>query len=38
MTSFIVSSLKKRTKDTKRFYKNPSDYNKDLLNNQATNV
>ena len=25
----------KRTKYTKRFYKNPSDYNKDLLNNQA---
>ena len=35
MNSFIISSLKKRTKYTKRFYKNPSDYNKDLLNNQA---
>ena len=34
MNSFI-SSLKKRTKYTKRFYKNLSDYNKDLLNNQA---
>ena len=35
MNSFIVSSLKKRTKYTKIFYKNPTDYNKDLLNNQA---
>ena len=35
MNSFINSSLKKRTKYAKRFYKNPSDYNKDLLNNQA---
>ena len=35
MNSFIISSMKKRTKYTKRFYKNPSDYNKDLLNNQA---
>ena len=34
MNSFI-SSLEKRTKYTKKFYKNPSDYNKDLLNNQA---
>ena len=34
MNSFIFS-LKKRTKYTKRFYKNLSDYNKDLLNNQA---
>ena len=24
-----------RTKHTKRFYKNPSDYNNNLLNNQA---
>ena len=29
---FIIYSLKKRTKYTKRFYKNPSDCNKDLLN------
>ena len=35
MNSFIISSLEKTTKYTKRFYKNPSDYNKDLLNNQA---
>ena len=35
MNSFIISSLKKRTKCTKRFYKNSTDYNKDLLNNQA---
>ena len=35
MNAFIISSLKKRTKYTKRFYKNLSDYNKDLLNNQA---
>ena len=35
MNSFIISSLKRRTKYTKRFYKNSSDYNKDLLNNQA---
>ena len=35
MNSFIISSLKKWTKYTKRFYKNPTDYNKDLLNNQA---
>ena len=35
MSSFIISSLKKRTKYSKRFYKNPSDYNKNLLNNQA---
>ena len=35
MNSFIISSLKKRTKYTKRFYKNSTDYNKDLLNNQA---
>ena len=27
--------LERRTKYTKRFYKNPSDYNKDLLNNQV---
>ena len=33
--SFIISSLKKRTKYTKRFHKNPSDYHKDLLNNQT---
>ena len=33
MNSFIISSLKKRTKYNKRFYKDPSDYNKDLLNN-----
>ena len=33
MNSFI-SSLEKRTNYTKKFYKNPSDYNKDLLNNQ----
>ena len=31
--SFIIFSLKKRTKYTKRFYTNPSGYNKDLLNN-----
>ena len=35
INSFIISSLKKRTNYTKRFYKNSSDYNKDLLNNQA---
>ena len=35
MSSFIISSLKKRTKYSKRFNKNPSDYNKNLLNNQA---
>ena len=35
MNSLIISSLKKRTKYTKRFCENPSDYNKDLLNNQA---
>ena len=35
MNSFIISSFKKRTKYTKRFYKNPSEYNKDLLNNQV---
>ena len=35
MNSFIISFLKKRTKYTKRFYKNTTDYNKDLLNNQA---
>ena len=35
MNSFTISSLKKRTKYPKRFYKNPSNYNKDLLNNQA---
>ena len=35
MNSFIISSFKKRTNYTKRFYKNPSEYNKDLLNNQA---
>ena len=35
MNSFMISSLEKRTKYTKRFYKNPTDYNKDLLNNQA---
>ena len=34
MNSFIISSLKKRTTYTERFYKNPSDYNKHLLNNQ----
>ena len=34
MNSVIISSLKKRTKYTEGFYKNPSDYNKDLLNNQ----
>ena len=33
--SFIISSLKKRTKQTIRFHKNLSDYNKDLLNNQT---
>ena len=27
-----------RTKHTKRFYKNPSDYNNNLLNNQANEV
>ena len=31
----FYSFSKKRTKYTKRFYKNPSGYNKDLLNNQA---
>ena len=31
----IISSRKKRTKYTRIFYKNPTDYNKDLLNNQA---
>ena len=35
MNSFIISSLKKRTKYTKRFHKNPSRYNKELLNNEA---
>ena len=35
MDELIISSLKKRTKYTKRFYKNPSDYNNDLLNNQV---
>ena len=35
MNSFIISSLKKRTKYTKRFYKNTTDFNKDLLNNPA---
>ena len=35
MNSFSISSLKKRTKYTKRFYKHPTDFNKDLLNNQA---
>ena len=35
INSFIISSLKKRTKYTKRLYKNPTDYNKDLLINQA---
>ena len=35
MNSFIFFSLNKRTKYPERFYKNPSDYNKDLLNNQA---
>ena len=30
----IISSLEKRTKYTKKVYKNPSDYNKDLLNSQ----
>ena len=35
MNSFIISSLKKRTKYTKRFDKNPTDYDKGLLNNQA---
>ena len=32
MNSFIIASRKKRTKYTKKFYENPSDYNKDLLN------
>ena len=31
----FYSFSKKRTKYTKRFYENPSVYNKDLLNNQA---
>ena len=35
MNSFIISSLKKRTKYNESCYKNPSDYNKDLLNSQA---
>ena len=35
MNSFIISSLQRRTKYTKRFDENPSDYNKDLLNNQV---
>ena len=35
INSFIISSWKKWTKYTKRFYKNHSDYIKDLLNNQA---
>ena len=30
-TRLLFFSLKKRTKHAKRFYKNPSDYNKDLL-------
>ena len=34
--SFIISSLKKRTNYTKRFYKNPSGYNKNILNNQGS--
>ena len=38
MNSFIISSLKKRTKYTKRFYKYSTDYNKNRLNNQKTNV
>ena len=38
MNSFIISSLKKRTKYTKKFYKNSTDYNKNLLDNQKTNV
>ena len=35
MNELVISSLKKRTEYTKRFYKNPSDYNKNLLNDQA---
>ena len=38
MSTFIISSLKRRTKYTKRFYKNPSDCNKVLLNNQVTSL
>ena len=38
MNSFIISSLEKRTKYTKRFYKNTSDYNKDLIIIKQTNV
>ena len=38
MNSFNISSLKKRTKYIKRFYKYSTDYNKNLLNNQKTNV
>ena len=36
MNSIIISSLKKRKKYVERFYDNPSDYNKDLLNDQAS--
>ena len=35
MDELIYYFLKKRTKYTKNFDENPSDYNKDLLNNQA---
>ena len=35
LNSFIISSLKTRGKYTEKFYKNPSDYDKDLLKNQA---
>ena len=35
MDEFIYFFSEKKMKYTKRFYKNPSDYNKDLLNNQA---
>ena len=38
MSAFIISSLKKRTNYTKRFYKNLPDCNKVLLNNQVTSL
>ena len=31
MNSMVISSLKKRKKPAKMFYKNPSDYNKNAL-------
>ena len=35
MNSMVISSLKKRKKLAKIFYKNPSDYNKNVLFDQA---